>query len=132
MAPGLWKLPIIGNLHQLVSSAPPHHTLRDLAKKYGPLMRLQLGEVNILVVSSAEYAKEVMKTHDVVFASRPQIHSLRVMTYGYKNISFSPYGGYWRQLRRICAQELLSVKRVQSYQSIREQEMSKMEICFRQ
>ncbi|XP_038714382.1 cytochrome P450 71D9-like [Tripterygium wilfordii] len=125
-APGPWKLPIIGNLHQLVGSDPPHHILRDLAKKNGPLMHLQLGEVHILVVSSAEYAEEVMKTHDVVFASRPQINSLRVITYGYKTMSFSPYGGYWRQLRKICAQELLSAKRVQSYRSIREQETSKL------
>ncbi|XP_038686782.1 cytochrome P450 71D11-like [Tripterygium wilfordii] len=121
--PGPWKLPFIGNLHQLVLNLP-HRALRDLAKKHGPLMQLQFGEVPTLVVSSAEYAKEVMKTHDIVFASRPPLNAVKDMTYDYTNIAFAPYGEYWRQLRKICTLELLSSKRVQSFRHVREQEMS--------
>ncbi|XWS27751.1 hypothetical protein CRYUN_Cryun25bG0007600 [Craigia yunnanensis] len=84
LPPGPWKLPVIGNMHQLISRLP-HHKLRDLAKKYGPLMLLQLGEVPTIVVSSAEIAKE---------------------------------------MRKICTIELLSANRVQSFQSIREEEVS--------
>ncbi|KAI8552987.1 hypothetical protein RHMOL_Rhmol06G0310100 [Rhododendron molle] len=101
------KLPLIGNLHQIASSLP-HLALRDLAKKHGPLMSLQLGEVLAIVVSSPEMAKEVMKTHDIIFASRPHIIATRIVSYDSTNLTFAPYGLYWRQLQKICTTELLS------------------------
>lgn len=116
------KLPIIGNLHQL--GKLPHRSLHALSKKYGPLMLLQFGHNKNLVVSSAEAAREMMKVHDIVFSNRPRITAANIFLYGCADIAFSPYGEYWRQVRKLGVIELLSLRRVQSFQFVREEEVA--------
>ncbi|KAL1534727.1 unspecific monooxygenase [Salvia divinorum] len=115
------KLPIIGNLHQLGSSLP-HCDLHSLAKKHGPLMLLHFGSVPVLIVSSAEFAREIMVTHDTTFANRPHFKAMMKMVYGCRDVSLSPYGEYWRRMRSIVVLQLLCNKRVQSYSTIRKEE----------
>ncbi|XWS51764.1 hypothetical protein CRYUN_Cryun11dG0011200 [Craigia yunnanensis] len=114
--------------------------------KHGPLMHLQLGEVSTVIVSSPAVAKEVMKTHDINFSYRPALDVPKITTYDFTNIAFAPYGNYWRHLRKVCNTELLSATRapygnywrhlrkvcntellsatrVQSFRSIREEEV---------
>ncbi|CAN1328832.1 Desmethyl-deoxy-podophyllotoxin synthase [Linum perenne] len=110
LPPGPWKLPIIGNLHQMVLGNPlPHRRLRDLAARYGPLMHLQLGEVSTIVVSSGELAKE---SHTIFYQGR--------------NISFGTYGAYWSRMRKICVQELLGANRVKSFLPTMKEEVDKL------
>ncbi|WOH05471.1 hypothetical protein DCAR_0624888 [Daucus carota subsp. sativus] len=124
LPPGPKKLPIIGNLHQL--GHPIHQSLQRLSDKHGPLMFLQLGSVPTLVISSAAMAKEVMNTHDLTFASLPALYASNKFTYNGKNISFAfaPYGKYWREVRKIALTELLSARRVRSFESIRKEEVA--------
>ncbi|KAJ4753069.1 cytochrome P450 family 71 polypeptide [Rhynchospora pubera] len=100
--------------------------MRDLSRQFGPLMLLHLGPSPTIVVSSPDAAREIMKTHDISFASRPISTTVGILTCGGKGISFTSYGEHWRQMRKICVLELLSTRRVQSFRPIREEEVNNL------
>ncbi|WJZ80698.1 hypothetical protein VitviT2T_000597 [Vitis vinifera] len=77
-----------------------------------------------IIVSSAEAAKKVLKDHDISCCSRPPLISIGRLSYNYLDISFAPYGPYWREIRKICVLQLFSTNRVQSFQVIREAEVA--------
>lgn len=125
LPPGPKKLPIIGNLHQMIGSHP-HRVLKKLADKYGPIMHLQMGQRSAVVISSAEKAKEILNIYGVQVADRPQLIVSKIMLYNSLGVTFAPYGDYLKQLRQIYAVELLSPKTVRSFWTIMEDEVSTM------
>ncbi|XVE56698.1 hypothetical protein DITRI_Ditri04bG0031600 [Diplodiscus trichospermus] len=115
------KLPIIGNIHQLGKF--PHRSVRDLSRKYGSLMLLKLGKNPTLVVSSAESVREIVKYHDIDFSNRQRTTAANILFYGCKDLGFAPYGEYWKEVRKISVLELFSVRRVHSFQYVRDEEV---------
>ena len=124
LPPGPRPLPIIGNLHQLTSL--PHRGLQSLAKKYGPIMSLRLGQVPAVIVSSPEAAELFLKTYDTVFASRPRVQASEYMSYGSKGMAFSEYGPYWRNVRKLCILQLLSASKIESFAAMRRSEVGEL------
>ncbi|KAJ4889853.1 Cytochrome P450 71B2 [Raphanus sativus] len=121
LPPSPSSLPIIGNLHHL--SGLLHRCFHNLSIKHGPVMLLRLGFVPVVVISSSEAAEAVLRTHDLECCSRPKTVGTGKLTYGFKDISFSQYGAYWREMRKIAVIELLSLEKVQSFRYIREEEV---------
>uniref|UniRef100_A0A0D3GVI8 Cytochrome P450 n=1 Tax=Oryza barthii TaxID=65489 RepID=A0A0D3GVI8_9ORYZ len=116
------RLPVIGHLH-LIGSLP-YVSFRELAIKHGPdLMLLHLGTVPTLVVSSARAAQAILRTNDHVFASRTYSAVTDILFYGSSDVAFSPYGEYWRQVKKIATTHLLTNKKVRSYGKARQQEV---------
>jgi len=124
LPPGPFPLPIIGNLHML--GKLPHRALAALSMKHGPLMSLRLGSTLTLVVSSPEMAREFLKTHDQLFANKGPSAAAKHLSFNFADIIFSPYRPYWAQMRKLCALELLSSRRLDYFRFIREDEVSAM------
>ncbi|GMN22052.1 hypothetical protein TIFTF001_040180 [Ficus carica] len=120
-AGGAW--PVIGHLHLLAGSEPPHLTLGRMADEYGPIFTIRMGVHKALVISSWETAKEFLTTNDKVFAKRPKGIAAEILTYNYAMIAFSPYGGYWRQVRKVATLELLSNHRLEMLSHVRASEV---------
>ncbi|PHT27574.1 hypothetical protein CQW23_32824 [Capsicum baccatum] len=125
LPPGPIGLPFIGNLHQY-DSVTPHIYFWELSKKFGKIFSLKFGSTPMVVVSSAKVAKEVLKTQDLVFCSRPSFLSQRKLSYNGGDIVFQRYNDYWREMRKISVLHLFSLKKVQSFSPIREDEVSRM------
>ncbi|ESQ32864.1 hypothetical protein EUTSA_v10004062mg [Eutrema salsugineum] len=114
------KFPVIGNLHQI--GELPHRSLQRLAERYGPVMLLHFGFVPVVIVSSREAAEEVLKTHDLDCCSRPNLVGTKLLSRGFKDIGFTPYGEEWKERRKFAVRELFCLKKVQSFRHIREEE----------
>ncbi|XP_062097187.1 cytochrome P450 CYP82D47-like [Humulus lupulus] len=120
-AGGAW--PIIGHLPLLGGSQPPHITLGQMAEKYGPIFTIRMGVHKTIVVSDWEIAKECFTTNDKVFANRLKAMAPELMGYNYAMFGFSSYGPYWRQVRKIVTQELLSSHRLMMLGHVKESEI---------
>ncbi|KAA8546879.1 hypothetical protein F0562_003308 [Nyssa sinensis] len=121
LPPGPRGLPILGHLHMLGKN--PHQDLHQLAKKHGPIMYMRFGFVSNIVVSSPEAAEQFLKTHDLVFASRPPLEAAKYIAYEQRNFSFGAYGPYWRNMRKFCTLELLSNLKINAFKSMRREEL---------
>lgn len=120
LPPGPKPWPIIGNLNLI--GPLPYRSIHALSEKYGPIMQLKFGSFPVVVGSSVEMAEAFLKTHDALFSYRPKLAAGKYTTFNYSNITWSQYGPYWRQLRKICLMELFTAKRLNSYEYIRVEE----------
>ena len=67
----------------------------------------KFGVRNVVVVSSPKAVAECFTKNDVIFAYSNDPVSGKVMNYNCTTIGSSPYGDYWRYLRRIAAVEFI-------------------------
>ena len=124
LPPGPRPWPVIGNIHQLGKS--PNESLFQLARIHGPLMTLRLGWRTTVVASSPAMARHVLKTQDPSLSARTVIDAATWLSYSDHSLVWSDCVPRWRTLRRICAAELFTAKRLEALHHLRRVQVSSM------
>ncbi|XP_050230377.1 cytochrome P450 84A1-like [Mercurialis annua] len=117
--PGPKGLPIIGNM--MLMDHLTHRGLAKLAKQYGGLFHMKMGNVHMFAVSSPDIARQVLQVQDNIFSNRPATVAISYLTYDRADMAFAHYGPFWRQMRKLCVMKLFSRKRAESWESVRDE-----------
>ncbi|PHT34875.1 Geraniol 8-hydroxylase [Capsicum baccatum] len=124
LAPGPSPWPIIGNIHLL--GAKPNVSLANLAKIYGPIMSLKLGQMTTFVISSSSMAKQVLKYQDQDFSGRIVPGAIRAHKYSKFSILWSPICPEWRTHRKIMKTYIISSNKLDANQHLRSQKVKEL------
>ncbi|KAL9320154.1 hypothetical protein ACSQ67_011993 [Phaseolus vulgaris] len=114
LPPGPLSVPIFGNWLQ-VGDDLNHLNLAGIARRFGDIFLLRMGQRNLVVVSSPELAKEVLHTQGVEFGSRTRNVVFDIFTGEGQDMVFTVYGEHWRKMRRIMTVPFFTNKVVQQY-----------------
>ncbi|RZC45863.1 hypothetical protein C5167_038812 [Papaver somniferum] len=107
------RWPIVGNLLQL--GPLPHKDFTRYCEKYGPLVYVRLGSVDAITTNDPDIIREILVQQDEVFASRPRTLAAVHLASGCGDVALAPLGLHWKRMRRICMEQLLSTKRIESF-----------------
>lgn len=72
LPPGPPRLPLIGNLHQAPKEAV-WVTYQKWVQQYGPLVYLNFGGTNVLLIGDDEVAKDLLDKKANIYSSRPRM-----------------------------------------------------------
>lgn len=124
LPPGPKGYPILGNILEMGSK--PHRSLAKLSQKYGPIMSLKLGSLTTIVVSSPEFAKEVLQTSDLVFSNRSIRTAAEAIDHSKHSMVWLPVDSLWRKLRKICKEQMFSVPSMEATRGLRKEKLEKL------
>lgn len=116
---------MIGHLLQFSGTEciPLHRKLSSLADKYGPIFTFRLGIPRILVVSSYDAVKDCLNVNDKVFAARAGSLDGEYIGYNNATLFLASYGDYWRKIRKIVINEVLSSSKLEKLRDVRVSEV---------
>nr|BAH98133.1 flavonoid 3',5'-hydroxylase [Rhododendron x pulchrum] len=124
LPPGPKGWPIIGALPLL--GTMPHVALAQMAKKYGPIIYLKMGTLDMVVAATPESARAFLKTLDMNFSNRPPNAGATHLAYNSQDMVFADYGPKWKSLRKLSNLHMLGGKALDDSVGIRHTETGHM------
>ncbi|KAI3858608.1 hypothetical protein MKX03_005656, partial [Papaver bracteatum] len=121
LPPGPLGLPVVGNIPFIDPEL--HRYFAKLTNKYGPIFKLKIGSKLVIVLGSPELAEAVLKEFDSTFANRAPTVAAMSFSYGGADMVFAEYGPHLRSVRALCAREILSKNSLDSFSTLRKQEI---------
>ncbi|PYH32034.1 cytochrome P450 [Aspergillus neoniger CBS 115656] len=118
-------LPIIGNVHQMLTQRPIE-VVHKWHQKYGTMVAFRYGQQLAISIGSFDIAQELLTKRGAIYSSRPQFAIATRMTRGV-NSAIMPYGKEWQNQHRIMS-SLLDSTAVSRYYLLENME-SKQAIC---
>ncbi|XBI54859.1 hypothetical protein VPH35_036794 [Triticum aestivum] len=128
--PGPTPLPVLGNLLDVGGNL--HHTLARLARAHGPFMKLKLGLVTTVVVSSRDAAREAYTRYDRHLAARAAPNAANAVgNSGWSMIWLPSSDPLSKTLRGIVASHIFSPRGLTTARGVRERKVHDMAGYFR-
>ncbi|XP_058228503.1 geraniol 8-hydroxylase-like [Rhododendron vialii] len=124
LPPGPVPLPVIGSLLKLGDK--PHKSLAVLAKIYGPIMSLKLGQKTVVVISSPALAKEILQKQDLAFSTRSIPNAVHAHGHHKYSTVWLPVADQWRSLRKALNSNIFSGNRLDASQNLRRQKVQEL------
>ncbi|CAJ1060407.1 Hypothetical predicted protein [Xyrichtys novacula] len=101
--PGPWAFPIVGNIFS-VDHSKTHESMIQLAKKYGGVYSLRMGQEWHVILNGFAVLKEALVNQGDGLADRPSLPLLDDLNHGFGVIFTN--GNMWKQQRRFALSTL--------------------------
>ncbi|CAM0877270.1 unnamed protein product [Alopecurus aequalis] len=109
LPPGPSPWPVVGSLPKLKLNNPAFRWIHQVMEQMGSdIACFHLGGVHVIPITCPRIAREVLKKHDEIFASRPVTFASCVVGGGYMEAVLSPFGAQSIKMRRVLTSVIVS------------------------
>lgn len=89
-------------------------------------MSIHLGSLYTVIVSSPEMAKEILQKHGQVFSGRTAAQAVHACDHDKISMGFITVGNTWRDLRKICKEQMFSHHSLEASQVLRQKKLQQL------
>ncbi|KAF7164917.1 hypothetical protein CNMCM5623_009317 [Aspergillus felis] len=127
LPPGPMPLPLIGNLHQH-RTTEPWVQYQEWHKKFGPVIKLRLGQRTVIILGSHETVNEILNRRGKIYCSPPRFAFCGDCMSNSTFPVFLPYSTRRREIHRLLV-TILTPPSCKAYAAVQERES--LRLAFR-